>query len=206
MSGKRAAGSKASARASAARTGGGMASSDGHAGWQARMLSKSSSKVAAGNGLLPVTSSHTSTPAEKISLFSSGSWPWTCCGEKYAGVPSRVPARVSPLSPDTEGRVAASAPETRRLPSWVMATTGGPWAAPAAARSLASPKSSTLATPSRVIMTLAALTSRCRMPRWCAAASASVTATAASRARASGSGPWRSSSAAVWPSTSSMTR
>ena len=79
-------------------------------------------------------------------------------------------------------------------------------AAAVSSRSLASPKSSTF-TASAATMMFAALMSRCRTPRACAAHSASATPSIQRSAVASGGAPsFLSASDSVRPSTSSSTR
>ena len=70
--------------------------------------------------------------------------------------------------------------------------------------SFASPKSSTLARPSRVIRMFAGLISRCTMPLPCAASSAEATCAAYSSAVGTGIGPCAISRSSRVPSTSSI--
>ncbi len=71
---------------------------------------------------------------------------------------------------------------------------------------LASPKSSTFATPREVIITFALLMSRCTMPRSCASVSASATCDAMSSPSAGTSGPRATRADSVSPSTYSIAR
>lgn len=91
------------------------------------------------NAFLPVISSYSTAPNEKMSDRGSASLPSTCSGDMYCGVPAIAPAWVSPIA-------------------IVLVASASPTGVLAVAR-FASPKSSSL-TPARVIRIFAGFRSR----------------------------------------------
>ena len=218
MSGQRADGSRASARATTGRTARGSAPTSGVT---LRIAPRSSSSVAPRNGRAPVSPSNSATANANWSAAGPTLPLANCSGAMYAGVPSSAPVRVSVDDRSTGcdrevvGVGVGGAAMVSSRPTGVAATgrgavggfTGNAGIVAASAslsKPRASPKSVTTTSPSRPSSTLAGLKSRWTRPRAWAAASP---APAARNRRSTSAGSRRSArsqSARLPPSSSSI--
>ncbi len=172
-------------RSSSARRYGGVAAGSASHGGSSRMTAAMISVAdVPSNTRRPDSISNRTTPNDQISARRSTARPRACSGDMYAAVPRMTPASVA--SSNSVGE----------------ADTSGTSVPVTMAR--ASPKSSTLTTPSPRSLTLAGLRSRCTTPWSWAYSSASAICRAMAIASTLGSGPSASRSARVVPSTSSM--
>ena len=155
-----------------------------HAGSAPTTAAKVSVTVSRANAGEPVSISNSTQPKAQMSVRLSTGWPLACSGLMYAAVPRTTPAIV----PSDVMVIDESRPD------------------PSTARAFARPKSSTLTTPSGVILMFEGLRSRWMTPAPWAASSASAICRAMSSASGSRSGPRSTRSCSVSPSTNSSTR